>query len=60
MCQDNVTELDIRLWCWWPHLVGQHYKVTMIAHYHQLVPILKRPQMLLRRKLDNVTEFSFC
>ena len=28
--QDNVTEWDIRPWCWWPVLpVGQHYKVTI-------------------------------
>ena len=25
--QDNVTEWNIKAWCWWPSLpVGQHYK----------------------------------
>ena len=40
-CQDNVTEYDIRSWCWWPDfIIGQHYKVTMSAHCHKLVPVL--------------------
>ena len=41
LCQYNVTELDIRLWCWWPGIpVGQYYKVAMNAHCHKTVPVL--------------------
>ena len=41
-CQDNRTERDIRSWCCRPDFpVGQHYKVTMIAHCHKSVPILR-------------------
>ena len=39
--KDNITEWDIRSWCWQPGLpVGQHYKVTMILHCHKSVPVL--------------------
>ena len=32
--QENVTDWDIRTWCWWPAFPGrQHYKAAMSAHY---------------------------
>ena len=40
-CQDNVTEWDIRLWCWWPGFpVGQQYKATVSVHCHKSVRVL--------------------
>ena len=43
-CQEHVTELDIRSWCWWPDfLVGQHYKFTMCAYCQQSLLILILP-----------------
>ena len=41
-CLDNMTEWNMRLWCWRPvkQPVEQHYKVTMSAHYHKLVSVL--------------------
>ena len=41
---DNVTECDIRSWCWCPGLpVAQHYKVVIGAHCHRSVPVLIWP-----------------
>ena len=50
-CHDNVTDWDIRSWCWW-HVfpTGQQYKVAMSARYDKSVPILIRSYMLLGRK----------
>ena len=42
--QDNVTEWDIRSWCWRPGFpVGQHYKVAIAA----LSQISTSPDMTL-------------
>ena len=39
---------------WWPGFpVGQHYKITMSAHCHKLVPVLIWPYMLLGHKTTN-------
>ena len=36
--QDNVTEWEIRPWCWWPGFpVGQHYEFLMCSHCHKYV-----------------------
>ena len=44
MRRANGTEWAIRSWCWWSGFtVGQHYKVTISAHCHKLVPILIWP-----------------
>ena len=38
-CQDNLTEWNIKSWCWQDGLpVGQHYKIGMSVHCHKLVP----------------------
>ena len=38
---DNVTERDIRSWCWWPGLpVGQPYKAILSVHCHMSVSVL--------------------
>ena len=39
--QDNVIQWEIGSWRWWSHVqMGQHYKVTMNAHFHKSEPIL--------------------
>ena len=44
LCQDNVTEWDIRSWYWWSDFpVGQHYKVSMDMHCRKVAPILIGP-----------------
>ena len=51
-CQDNVTDCDMRSWCWWHGLpVGQHYKVTMITHCHKSVSVLIWPGHVLKELL---------
>ena len=45
-----------RSWCRWPGFpVGQHYKVTMSAHYHKLVHTMIWPRMLLAHKIPNTS-----
>ena len=45
LCQDNVTEWDIRSWYWQPgFFMGLHYKVAMNAPLSQ---IGSRPHMTL-------------
>ena len=40
-CQDNVTEWDIGLSCWWPDFpVVQHYQVDMSVYWHKSVPVM--------------------
>ena len=49
-CQDNVSEWDIRSWCWQPGLpVGWHYKVMSI-HCHKSILVLMWPYLLLGHK----------
>ena len=39
-CQDNVSEWDIKSWCYGPGFpLGQHYEVVMSVHSHKAMTL---------------------